>query len=111
MRLDVTVNTKSLDQKLSKANLNNASRIVAGQMLMDMTPFVPMSNAKSRGTLRGSAHLIGTVLSWNTPYARRRFYEENVNFTTPGTGARWDKRAKAVNMDSWLRVLKKGIGV
>ena len=111
MRVSVSVNTKDLDKKLSKANLNNANRIVAGQMLMDMTPFVPMSNAKSRGTLRGSAHLIGTTLSWNTPYARRRFYEENVNFTTPGTGARWDNRAKAVNMDSWLRVLKKGIGL
>lgn len=111
MRVDVKINTKSLDKKLSKANLNNANRIVAGQMLMDMTPFVPMSNAKSRGTLRGSAHLNGNVLSWNTPYARRRFYEENVNFTTPGTGARWDNRAKAVNMGSWLRVLKKGIGL
>ena len=111
MRVSVSVNTKDIDRKLSKANLNNANRIVVGQMLMDMTPFVPMSNAKSRGTLRGSAHLNGTVLSWNTPYARRRFYEENVNFTTPGTGARWDNRAKAVNMDSWLRVLKKGIGL
>lgn len=111
MRLDVKIDTKAIDKKLSKANLNNANRIVAGQMLMDMTPFVPMSNAKSRGTLRGSAHLNGNVLSWNTPYARRRFYEENVNFTTPGTGARWDNRAKAVNMDSWLRVLKKGIGL
>ena len=111
MRVDVKVNTKDIDKKLSKANLNNANRIVAGQMLMDMTPFVPMSNAKSRGTLRGSAHTIGTTLSWNTPYARRRFYEENVNFTTHGTGARWDNRAKAVNMDSWLRVLKKGIGL
>ena len=111
MRIDVTVNTRDIDKKLSKANLKNANRIVAGQMLMDMTPFVPISNVKSRGTLRGSAHLNDTVLSWNTPYARRRFYEANVNFTTPGTGARWDNRAKAVNMDSWLRVLKKGIGV
>lgn len=107
MRLDVSINTRDIDKKLSKANLNNANRIVAGQMLMDMTPFVPFR----KGTLRGSAHLNGNVLSWNTPYARRRFYEENVNFTTPGTGARWDNRAKAVNMDSWLRVLKKGIGV
>ena len=107
MRLDVSINTKDIDKKLSKANLNNANRIVAGQMLMDMTPFVPFR----KGTLSGSAHLNGNVLSWNTPYARRRFYEENVNFTTPGTGARWDNRAKAVNMDSWLRVLKKGIGI
>lgn len=107
----MSIDTRAIDKKLSKVNLNNANRIVAGQMLMDMTPFVPMSNAKSRGTLRGSAHLNGNVLSWNTPYARRRFYEENVNFTTPGTGARWDNRAKAVNMDSWLRVLKKGIGI
>ena len=107
MRVDVKVNTKDIDKKLSKANLNNANRIVAGQMLMDMTPFVPFR----KGTLIGSAHLNGNVLSWNTPYARRRFYEENVNFTTPGTGARWDNRAKAVNMDSWLRVLKKGIGL
>lgn len=107
MRLDVTVNTKSIDKKLSKVNLTNANRIVAGQMLMDMTPFVPFR----KGTLRGTGHAIGTTLSWNTPYARRRFYEENVEFKTPGTGARWDNRAKAVNMDSWLRVLKKGIGI
>lgn len=107
MRVDVSIDTRVIDKKLSKANLTNANRILAGQMLMDMTPFVPFR----KGTLRGTGHVYGNVLIWNTPYARRRFYEENVQFSTPGTGARWDNRAKAVNMDSWLRVLKKGIGV
>lgn len=109
MRLDVTVNTSTLDKKLSTANMNKANRALAGQMLMDMTPNVPFR----KGTLRGTGLVSndGKSLSWNTPYARRRFYEEGVQFSTPGTGARWDNRAKAVNMDSWLRVLKKGIGV
>lgn len=108
MKVDIKINTSSIERKFSKANIKRGRRALAGQMLPDMTPYVPMR----KGTLRGSAHIDndGGSIYWKTPYARRRFYEENVKFLTAGTGARWDKVAKANHMDSWKRVLAKGMG-
>lgn len=108
MKVDIKINTTSIERKFSKANITRGRQALASQMLPDMAPYVPMR----KGTLRGSAHIgnNGGSIYWQTPYARRRFYEENVNFTTAGTGARWDKVAKANHIDSWKRALGKGMG-
>lgn len=77
------------------------------QCLSDLTVYVP----KKVGTLRQSARInksSGTI-SWNTPYARRRYYESGLKFTTPNTGERWDVRSKANHISAWENVVKRGL--
>ena len=108
MKIDFKLETRSIERKLGKANQKRGRIAMAGQILTDSNQYVPMKV----GTLRGSAHISnsGDSIYWNTPYARRRYYEENVKFSTPNTGAKWDMIAKAKHLDSWKRVLCKGMG-
>lgn len=43
---------------------------------------------------------------WNAPYARRHYYNQMTNYSTPGTGPKWDQKAKSIHMKSWERVAK-----
>lgn len=70
-----------------------------GEMfLKSATPYVPYEF----GPLRASGRVEdgGRIIIWQTPYARRWFYEP-ANFKTPGTGNRWDLKAEGLHMSEW----------
>jgi len=74
-----------------------------------MNQFVP----KKDNILRTTGHIEsgGEYAVWNTPYAARMFYMMMYNYTTPGTGPRWDNKAKALFMSDWIRAYMKGAGI
>lgn len=74
------------------------------QVHADMNPYVPMLT----GDLRNQSTMTLDMKSiiYHVPYARRRFYEPAKRYTTPSTTYRWDLKAKALHMDSWVRVAK-----
>ena len=67
------------------------------------------------GALRGSGETHSkpsadpAVLSWQTPYARRRYYEPCVP-RTPGTTIMWVDTAKAAHLSDWLAIGQKAMG-
>lgn len=93
-------------RKLSDGSLNRGRYALANQALGDMNQFVPMRDNILRQT--GHVNSDATEVIWNTPYARRMFYVQMYNYTTPGTGPRWDLKAKARYMSDWERVFVKG---
>lgn len=110
----VTVDLSGIKKKLNQQNFNRGRYAMANQMLADMTPFVPALEPVLKTT--GVVSADGKSISWNTPYARAQFYGSNGyvsfhNYTTPGTGKRWDLKAKGMFMSDWIRAFTKGAGL
>jgi len=105
----VHIDLSGVRHKLSKESHQRGQYAFANQALADMNPFVP----KKEGILRmtGTIDLDGSAVNWNTVYARRMFYMMMYNYTTPGTGPRWDNKAKAMFMSDWITAYLKGAGL
>lgn len=78
---------------------------VLNQMHQDMERYVP----KRAGFLRSQSFVNNTGVHYTAKYARAQFYgfvngHRVKNYSTPGTGRRWDLRAKAVYMTDWQKV-------
>ena len=99
--------TKVYD-KLSNSNIQRGQFNMAQRMHATMNEnFVPMCE----GDLRSHSNVApdGKTITWNSPYARRHYYASGGwNYTTPGTGPKWDEKAKGVFMSDWVEAFKKG---
>lgn len=104
----ITIDLGGAYSKLSQQSRQRGQYAVANQALADMNPFVPMDE----GILRMSTtiDIDGSAINYNMPYAARMFYMMMYNYTTPGTGPRWDNKAKAMFMSDWIRAYMKGAG-
>ncbi|WP_096435921.1 minor capsid protein [Alteribacter populi] len=105
----VNVNLSGAKQKLSKSNVDRGRYALANQALADMNQFVPMRENILRQT--GHVSSDGAEVIWNMPYAAKLFYMMMHNYTTPGTGPRWDNKAKGMYMADWERAFKRGAGL
>ena len=104
--VQVAVNLSGAKKKLTQASVRRGRISAAEQMLADMNQFVPMDENNLRQT--GHTNKSGTQVIWNTPYAAELFYMYKFNYTTPGTGPRWDNKAKAMYMPDWEKAFVKG---
>jgi len=104
--VQVTINLTVARNKLSQNNVNRGRYALANQALADMNQFVPMDENILRMT--GHVNNDGSGAIWDTPYAANLFYMPKYNYTTPGTGPRWDMKAKRIFMSSWIDAFLKG---
>lgn len=114
MGVSVKVDLGGVTRKLSQANLNRGQYAMANQMLADMNQFVPKKESSLRTTGHVSAD--GKQVVWDTPYAKAQFYGTNGRatfrkYSTPGTGPRWDLKAKPIFMNDWTKAFKGGAGL
>lgn len=110
--VSVDINFSKLEGKLSPRAFKIAQLAVANQVLLDMNHYVP----RLHGDLRGSGHAMGDKVVWSTVYARAQFYGTNGratfnNYSTPGTGKRWDERVPDSTMREWGKVGLRAMGV
>lgn len=106
--VQVDINLDKVMRKLSDENVKLGRYAAANQALADMNQFVPMDEGILRQT--ATIDISGEGINYNTPYAARLFYMPMYNYTTPGTGPRWDDKAKAVFMNDWKMAFMKGAG-
>lgn len=105
----VDINLNKAYNKLSTTAITQGRREAANQALADMNQFVPMREGVLRMT--GTIDLDGSAVNYHTPYAAYQFYAPGGwNYTTPGTGPRWDLKAKGMFMSSWVKAFKGGAG-
>ena len=108
----ITVELSGAKKKLSTTSMQRGKYALANQALSDMNQFVPMKDNILRMT--ASMSLDGSSIIYSTPYAKAQFYSfvgrgyRVYSYTTPGTGRRWDLRAKARYMPDWERAYMKG---
>lgn len=115
MSVKVNVDLKGLERKFSDINMMRGRYAVANQALADMNNYVPALDHFLRNS--ATIDLSGESVNWNTPYAKAQFHgrvgkggSPVRNYTTPGTGNRWDLRAKSKHMQDWQRAFVKGAG-
>jgi len=106
--VQIDINLSGVYKKLDTQNVQRGQYAVANQALADMNPFVPMDEGITRQT--GHVNGDGTAVLWDTPYVRKLFYMPMYNYTTPGTGPRWDLKATRMFMSDWVNAFMKGAG-
>lgn len=108
----VSIELEGVKKKLSSENFKRGKHALALQAMADMNQFVP----RKKGTMRTTAHVVDDGIVYQTQYARAQFYGSNGKatfrkYSTPGTGKRWDLKAKSMFMDSWKKAFKGGAGL
>lgn len=106
----ITVDLDGVYEKISEGNMRRGQFNMASRMLATMNEnFVPLREGDLRSNSSISAD--GKQLIWTVPYARKHYYTDfSPNYTTPGTGPRWDEKAKGPFMSDWLEAFLKGAG-
>ena len=83
------------------------------QVLKDSNNYAPEDTTELiRSSLRASQVGNG-LLIWDTPYARRLYYNPQYNFSkdkNPNAGGLWFEVAKANHISEWLEVSAKAMG-
>lgn len=109
IQANMMINLDGVRKKISDQALLNGRRALANQAMADMDPFVPMKNGILRMTV--SMAVDGSEIIYNAPYAKRQFYQQAYNYSTPGTGARWDLKAQSMFVSDWIKAFTEGMGL
>lgn len=103
MTVNVDIDLKNIPVRLDNMT-EQGQYALANQVHSDMNNYVPMLTGDLRN--QSNVALDNKSIIYNAPYARRRFYEPAINYTTPGTGARWDLKAKSIHGSLWVKITK-----
>lgn len=100
----------NVDKLFSSANKQRAKLALTSQMATDMEKYVPLK----KGVLRANLTITPDRLSYGAVYARAQYYGTNGivsfhNYTEPGTGPKWDEKAKANHMEEWKEMFVEGL--
>ena len=105
----VDFDTARIMQKINK-NASVAQKKLDAVVLADSNKYCPMQT----GALQKSgiiATVIGSgLLSWETPYARKQYYEypEKRHNRNPNATGKWFETAKANRIKEWERIVNEG---
>jgi hypothetical protein len=113
--LKLNVNLTRINQILNEGNMLNARRRVLNQMEMDMHPLIPYRQGDLRNNI--ALNFDATQLVYYAPYAKAQFYgfvgpnstRPVRHYTTPGTGKRWDLKAKSMYGEDWAMVAQRSL--
>jgi|SRR5690625_5231255 len=108
MQVNVDVDVKNIPPKVNNRT-GKAQYVLANQVHADMNPYVPALTYDMRN--QSTVAIDGKSIIYHTPYARKRFYVPARRYTTPGTTARWDLKAKSIHGASWARVAGKAMNL
>mgnify|MGYP002524800445 CR=1 FL=1 len=101
MKIRVKVELEKLKKRLA-SGIERQQYILANQVMADSNKYVPLLSGDLRRFSQVSND--GKSVQWNSVYARRLYYNQFTNYTTPGTGPHWDKKAKQYHLSSWKKI-------
>lgn len=79
----------------------------ANQVHADSNLYAPMKSTDLRNQSNVTAD--NKQIVYNTPYSRRQYYNQYANYTTPGTGPKWDQKAKSIHIKDWEKITKRAM--
>lgn len=95
----------------SKNAKDKLQLVFSTQVLKDSNKYAPLRDGYLMASGLTHSNLSTGMLKWQTPYARRLYYNPQYNFSTdknPLAGGLWFERAKTQHTKSWERVVKRG---
>ncbi|MCC2341863.1 minor capsid protein [Bacillus tropicus] len=109
IRVNVQVDTAQIESNVMRAT-EKAQFALDEQVLKDSNFYIPKDTGElERSGIRFSRPGEGHI-EWNTPYARRLFYNPQYNFSKqPNQNAQglWFEAAKAAHIGDWKRIVKQ----
>lgn len=90
MSVSVKVVTNGLDALTQATERRRRQRLYAMHAAHLIKPYVPLEDGALRASEPLNSDYDGGVLTWNTPYAARQYYEPMAH-TEPGTEDHWDE--------------------
>ncbi|MFP5521272.1 minor capsid protein [Peptococcus simiae] len=107
IRFNVTIDCDDLGKDLlQKLSLNGeAQQVLDAQIMKDSSRKVPLD----MGALQGSVHAHSSPgrIVWQTPYAKRWYYEPARFAGAPERGNHWFERAKAERCEAWVQAVER----
>lgn len=106
VRINVKKDLKGVSKRVSQMT-KLGQYALANQVHQDSNKYAP----KKTGDLRTQSYVTpdNKQVIWNVPYARRQYYNVGAKFTTPGTGPKWDQKAKSIHGKQWEQIVKKAM--
>lgn len=80
---------------------------LVNQVYADSNLYAPLLSAQLRNESQVSFD--NKSITWNVPYARRQYYNQFSNYTTPGTGPKWGDKAKGIHLQDWIRITERAM--
>lgn len=111
MSIRVKVETDRIKPKVLKA-VNHAQEMVDSQVLKDSNRYAPMDTGNLINSSLRSSQIGRGRLVWDTPYARRLYYNPQYNFSkdkNPNAGGLWFERAKSRHKRDWEEAARRAV--
>ena len=102
-RIKITKDLTGVTMKV-KSMKERGQYALANQVHADSNIYAPMLSSDLRNQSNVTAD--NKQIVWNVPYSRNQYYNQYSNYTTPGTGPKWDQKAKSIHMKSWEMLVK-----
>lgn len=103
VKVNIKVDTANIKTKVDRM-IKQGQVALVNQVYADMNPYVPAKTYDLRN--QSQVSLDSKAIIYWVPYARIQFYTQFQNYTTPGTGPRWDLKAQAIHGIDWQKVVK-----
>lgn len=108
-RLNIQLNAAAVIDKAKKA-VEKAQVVLDEQVLKDSNFYIPKDTGElERSGVRSSVIGKGSIV-WDTPYARRLYYNPQYNFSkdsNPNAQGLWFEAAKASFLTDWVRITEQ----
>jgi Minor capsid. len=107
VRIKVTKDLKGVRDRIKQMTKLGQYALV-NQVHQDSNRYAPKLTGDMRN--QSSVTLDGKQIIWHTPYARRQYYAPGGwKYTTPGTGPKWDQKAKSIHGKEWEKIVEKAM--
>ena len=113
VKFDVDVDINEIKKAVSKDSFKRGKFVMANQAMLDMDQYVPRKD----GNLRAGASVTSDgMVKYPGPYGRAQYFGTNGivtfrNYSTPGTGKKWDERVPQHTRNNWGKVALKAMGL
>lgn len=111
IRVNIRIDAPAIEGKVMEAT-EKAQLALDEQVLKDSNFYIPKDTGEvERSGIRFSRPGEGHI-EWNTPYARKIYYNPQYNFSTdvnPNARGLWFEEAKARHVMDWARIVDNEI--
>lgn len=100
---------KNLKKKFKDLSKESQS-LLDEEVLKDSNKYIPFDKGNLRDSSIRSSDIGSGILRWDTPYARRLYYNPQYNFskdTNPLAQGLWFEQAKSVSLKEWVKKLEE----
>lgn len=103
--INFRVRYQEVDRQILDEAIEYGQFILDNLVIQDSNYFIPMDTHTLERSALINTRLGSGLVVWQTPYARKLYYNTNANFSkdqNPNARALWFEAAKAQKRDIWL---------